>query len=113
MDVIVNICKGRNDLDVDIENKLGNGAFGTLFIGFLRDQKLRGEGKVKVAVREIDFHRRADLCEFRENVRTMTELNHPNLLKVFGTCEVDGQECLVTAYMKNGSLGRNKEGEAK
>jgi hypothetical protein len=67
---------------------------------------LRTEGKVKVAVRKIDFHRRADLSEFHENVRTMTELNHPNLLKVFGTCEVDGRHCLVTAYMKNGSLGR-------
>ncbi|XP_061629708.1 interleukin-1 receptor-associated kinase 4 isoform X3 [Phyllopteryx taeniolatus] len=80
--------------------QLGEGGFGTVFKGFLRDKP--------VAVKKLnpidDVFSDELQIQFNQEVQTLTVLKHENLVDMVGySC--DGQyPCLVYAFMANGSL---------
>ncbi|XP_061677627.1 interleukin-1 receptor-associated kinase 4 isoform X1 [Syngnathoides biaculeatus] len=80
--------------------RLGEGGFGTVFKGFLRDKP--------VAIKKLNLidDLSSDELEnqFQQEVQTLTVLKHENLVDMVGYSS-DGQHpCLVYAYMANGSL---------
>ncbi|XP_051916695.1 interleukin-1 receptor-associated kinase 4 isoform X2 [Hippocampus zosterae] len=80
--------------------RLGEGGFGTVFKGFLRDKP--------VAVKKLnlidDISPDELQIQFNQEVQTLTLLKHENLVDMVGYSS-DGQyPCLVYAFMSNGSL---------
>ncbi|XP_077373474.1 interleukin-1 receptor-associated kinase 4 isoform X2 [Festucalex cinctus] len=80
--------------------RLGEGGFGTVFKGFLRDKP--------VAVKKLnpidDISPDELQIQFNQEIQTLTVLKHENLVDMVGYSS-DGQyPCLVYAFMANGSL---------
>ncbi|XP_057833606.2 G-type lectin S-receptor-like serine/threonine-protein kinase At2g19130 [Cryptomeria japonica] len=88
--------------------KLGKGAFGSVFKGILPNKTL-------VAVKRLEVSAQAEK-QFRAEISTIGNINHVNLVRLRGFC-VDGSErMLVYEFMQNGSLNnflsrRSKEAD--
>ncbi|KAL2970829.1 hypothetical protein AAZX31_15G161000 [Glycine max] len=80
------------------DNLLGSGGFGPVYQGKLVDGRL-------VAVKKLALNKsQQGEKEFLVEVRTITSIQHKNLVRLLGCC-VDGpQRLLVYEYMKNRSL---------
>eukprot|EP01102_Stenamoeba_stenopodia_P012134 TRINITY_DN3792_c0_g1_i2.p1 TRINITY_DN3792_c0_g1~~TRINITY_DN3792_c0_g1_i2.p1 ORF type:complete len:732 (-),score=135.02 TRINITY_DN3792_c0_g1_i2:82-2277(-) len=91
--------------EIVLESKIGEGSFGEVFKG-----KWRGS---ELAVKRL-FRQQADariLLELRKESVIMSSLRHPNILLFLGVCITPPNLCILTEYMRNGSLGpflRNK-----
>nr|GMC67587.1 cysteine-rich receptor-like protein kinase 2 [Ipomoea batatas] len=80
------------------ENKLGEGGFGDVYKGTLKN------GDV-VAVKKLVISSRAK-ADFDSEVRLITNVHHRNLIRLLG-CSAKGEELLlVYEYMENASLDR-------
>ncbi|KAJ3674836.1 hypothetical protein LUZ60_005452 [Juncus effusus] len=82
------------------ENKLGEGGFGPVFKGVLRDPLC------DVAVKRVCNSKRSKegLEEYKSEVKVLSKLSHRNLVKLKGWCEEKGELLLVYKFMPNGSL---------
>lgn len=81
----------------DILNKLGEGGFGSVYKGVLK------EGK-EIAVKRLFPNSEQGVNEFFNEVNLMSRVQHRNLVKLLG-CSVDGpQRLLVYEYIPNKSL---------
>lgn len=80
------------------KNKLGEGGFGPVFKGYLRDSC------DEVAVKHLKQGSTQGSKEFKSEVEILSNLRHPNLVEFFGWSEENGQLLLVYKYMPNGSL---------
>ncbi|KAI9115041.1 hypothetical protein K1719_014054 [Acacia pycnantha] len=85
------------------KNKLGRGAFGTVYGGILT---LEGE-QVEVAIKQLE--KTEDQDEIRENefvteVQVIGLTHHRNLVRLLGFCNEQHHRLLVYEMMKNGSL---------
>ncbi|CAN6228069.1 unnamed protein product [Urochloa humidicola] len=76
--------------------KLGEGSFGSVFMGFLSDS-------VIVAVKRLEGVRQGDK-QFRAEVRSIGIIQHINLVKLIGFCCEGDKRLLVYEHMPNGSL---------
>ncbi|CAL5403913.1 unnamed protein product [Camellia sinensis] len=80
----------------NFDNKLGEGGFGSVFQGTLRDgtkiaaKRLNGFGQVKKS--------------FLVEVETIGSIHHVNLVRLIGFCAEKSYRLLVYEYMSNGSL---------
>eukprot|EP00253_Pinus_taeda_P002622 PITA_02622 len=77
--------------------KLGEGGFGVVFKGKLRNGVL-------VAVKLLDRHRPSDSTEFVNEVATIGRVHHVNLVRLLGYCFESFTSALVYEFMANGSL---------
>ncbi|XP_050367384.1 cysteine-rich receptor-like protein kinase 10 isoform X2 [Argentina anserina] len=78
-------------------NKLGEGGFGPVYKGVLRDGK-------EVAIKRLSSCSEQGSEEFTNEVLLIMKLQHKNLVRLLGFC-VDGEEkLLVYEYMPNNSL---------
>ncbi|GMP54370.1 hypothetical protein CsSME_00019567 [Camellia sinensis var. sinensis] len=84
------------DLTQDFSKKLGEGGFGTVFEGTLRNG-------TKVAVKHLN---KLELMEktFLAEVQTIGNIHHVNLVRLIGFCIEKSHRLLVYEYMSNGSL---------
>ncbi|KAI6684640.1 hypothetical protein NL676_030553 [Syzygium grande] len=74
--------------------KIGEGAFGSVYRGFLRH--------TPVAIKIMRFPGMQGPQEFQQEVDVLSEVRHPNLVTLIGACP---KSCtLVYEYMPNGSL---------
>ncbi|XP_028761824.1 G-type lectin S-receptor-like serine/threonine-protein kinase At4g27290 isoform X1 [Neltuma alba] len=80
-----------------LENKIGQGGFGTVYKGKLVNGKL-------IAVKRLSMSSRQGLIEFKNEVRLIARLQHRNLVKLLGCCLQGQEKMLVYEYMPNGSL---------
>ncbi|KAI4378352.1 hypothetical protein MLD38_015843 [Melastoma candidum] len=82
----------------DFSQKLGEGGFGAVFRGTLRDG-------TKVAVKRLDNSRHMKKS-FLNEVGTIGSIHHINLVKLLGFCAEKSHRLLVYEYMSNGSLDK-------
>ncbi|GLT98030.1 hypothetical protein SLE2022_155590 [Rubroshorea leprosula] len=79
------------------EEKLGEGGFGSVYKGFLRDSN------TDVAVKRISRRSKQGIKEYISEVKIISRLRHRNLVKLIGWCH-EKELLLVYEFMPNGSL---------
>ncbi|KAK3166196.1 hypothetical protein QOZ80_1AG0042640 [Eleusine coracana subsp. coracana] len=93
------VTKGFSD-------KLGGGAFGSVFKGFLPD-----DDATPVAVKKLEGLRQGDK-QFRAEVSTIGTIQHVNLIRLLGCCSHRRNRLLVYEHMPNASLDRHLFGSS-
>ncbi|XP_076897181.1 G-type lectin S-receptor-like serine/threonine-protein kinase At4g27290 [Bidens hawaiensis] len=89
------ISRATNDFSVD--NKLGEGGFGPVYMGVL------GDGQ-EIAVKRLSKSSGQGLVEFENEVICIAKLQHRNLVKLLGYCIQGDEKMLIYEYMPNKSL---------
>ncbi|XP_057958293.1 cysteine-rich receptor-like protein kinase 2 [Malania oleifera] len=83
--------------DFSLENKLGQGGFGSVFKGILHDGR-------EIAVKRLFFNTAQWVDQFFNEVNLISQVQHKNLVRLLG-CSVEGPESLlVYEYLRNTSL---------
>eukprot|EP01102_Stenamoeba_stenopodia_P005500 TRINITY_DN1622_c0_g2_i2.p1 TRINITY_DN1622_c0_g2~~TRINITY_DN1622_c0_g2_i2.p1 ORF type:complete len:1266 (-),score=432.26 TRINITY_DN1622_c0_g2_i2:37-3834(-) len=84
--------------EIEILECLGKGSFGEVFRG-------RYQGR-DVAVKKLLFTQVDDsaLGDFKQEIALMSNLKHPNVLRLVGACTEPGHYAIVTELMARGSL---------
>ncbi|XP_028247112.1 L-type lectin-domain containing receptor kinase IX.1-like [Glycine soja] len=80
------------------EHKLGQGGFGGVYKGYLKDLKSH------VAIKKVSEGSDQGIKEFASEVRIISRLRHRNLVNLIGWCHAGKKLLLVYEYMSNGSL---------
>ncbi|KAJ4776499.1 L-type lectin-domain containing receptor kinase IX.1 [Rhynchospora pubera] len=92
--------------DFSENNKLGEGGFGSVYGGVLKDEN------VNVAVKRVSKESKQGKKEYISVVKIISQLRHRNLVQLIGWCHDHGEFLLVYELMHNGSLDKhlyNKE----
>ncbi|XP_061350104.1 G-type lectin S-receptor-like serine/threonine-protein kinase At4g27290 [Gastrolobium bilobum] len=89
------IIHATNNFSTD--NKLGEGGFGPVYKGTLRDGQ-------EIAVKRLSRSSGQGLKEFKNEVMLCAKLQHRNLVKVLGCCIEGDEKMLLYEYMPNKSL---------
>ncbi|XVE49435.1 hypothetical protein DITRI_Ditri01bG0082100 [Diplodiscus trichospermus] len=80
------------------EGLLGEGGFGRVYLGFLRDMNCN------IAVKKITPQSQQGVKEYASELRTVSRLRHRNLVQLIGWCQ-DNQELLIVyEFLPNKSL---------
>ncbi|KAA8536359.1 hypothetical protein F0562_028837 [Nyssa sinensis] len=80
------------------EEKLGEGGFGGVYRGFLR------ESNSFIAVKKVSSGSQQGIKEYKSEVKIISRLRHRNLVQLMGWCHENGAFLLVYEFMSNGSL---------
>jgi len=80
------------------EEKLGQGGFGGVYRGFLRDSNSF------VAVKRVSKGSKQGIKEYASEVKIISRLRHKNLVQLIGWCHGRGELLLVYEFLSNGSL---------
>ncbi|KAL3715800.1 hypothetical protein ACJRO7_007535 [Eucalyptus globulus] len=81
----------------DTANKIGEGGFGSVYKGFLSDG-------TPIAVKQLSSNSQQGNNEFLTEIGTISALQHPHLVKLYGCCIEGNQLLLVYEYMENNNL---------
>ncbi|PON98509.1 Serine/threonine protein kinase [Trema orientale] len=84
--------------DFSEDGKLGQGGFGGVYRGLLRDSN------TEVAVKRISKGSKQGKKEYVSEVKIISRLRHRNLVQLNGWCHTKGEFLLVYEYLPNGSL---------
>ncbi|THG00996.1 hypothetical protein TEA_026480 [Camellia sinensis var. sinensis] len=79
-------------------SKLGQGGFGEVYRGFLK------ESKFNVAVKRISKGSKQGPKEYTSEVKIISRLRHRNLVQLHGWCHEKRELLIVYDFMENGSL---------
>ncbi|XP_020252540.1 probable serine/threonine-protein kinase PBL9 isoform X1 [Asparagus officinalis] len=89
------------------DSVLGEGGFGSVFKGWIDEQTLTatkpGTGAV-IAVKRLNQEGLQGHREWLAEVNYLSQLHHPNLVKLIGYCLEDDHRLLVYEFMPRGSL---------
>ncbi|KAK8512928.1 hypothetical protein V6N12_030336 [Hibiscus sabdariffa] len=89
----------------DDEKELGDGGFGTVYYGKLRDGR-------EVAIKRLYQHNYRRLEQFKNEVEILTRLRHKNLVSLYGCTSRRSQELLlVYEYIRNGTVADHLHGD--
>ncbi|KAL1325571.1 hypothetical protein AAHE18_13G169900 [Arachis hypogaea] len=80
-------------------NKIGEGGFGSVYKGLLKD------GKV-AAIKVLSDESRQGVKEFLTEINVFSEIQHENLVELYGCCVEGNQRILVYNYLENNSLAQ-------
>lgn len=82
--------------ELQMERELGKGQFGVVQLAWFRNQQYVAVKMMREGMMEED--------SFVEEAKVMAELNHPNLIRLFGVVSRERPICIVTEYMEHGCL---------
>ncbi|KAF3778320.1 Wall-associated receptor kinase-like 14 [Nymphaea thermarum] len=86
------------------KQRLGTGAYGTVYAGKLHNDEW-------VAIKKIR-HRDMDGIEpFMNEIKLLSSVSHPNLVRLLGWCVDRGEQILVYEFMPNGTLAQHLQRE--
>ncbi|XP_044353908.1 L-type lectin-domain containing receptor kinase IX.1-like [Triticum aestivum] len=80
------------------DKKFGEGGFGSVYRGFLKDLRL------EVAIKRVSKGSKQGRKEYASEVRVISRLRHRNLVQIVGWCHAREQLLLVYELMPNSSL---------
>ncbi|KAK4752953.1 hypothetical protein SAY87_021751 [Trapa incisa] len=80
-----------------LSNKIGEGGFGSVYKGILRDG-------TAVAIKVLSEESRQGIREFLNEINVINQIEHENLVKLIGCCVEGKQRILVYEYLENNSL---------
>ncbi|KAH7517652.1 hypothetical protein FEM48_Zijuj09G0087300 [Ziziphus jujuba var. spinosa] len=80
------------------EEKLGQGGFGCVYRGFLKNMNSY------VAIKKISTKSKQGIQEYASEVKIITQLRHRNLVQLIGWCHRKKDLLLIYEFMSNGSL---------
>ncbi|KAK1291597.1 L-type lectin-domain containing receptor kinase IX.1 [Acorus calamus] len=80
------------------DQKLGEGAFGEVYRGFLKDLEL------DVAIKKVSASSKQGKKEYLSEVKIISRLRHRNLVQLIGYCHDNGRLLLVYELVSNRSL---------
>ncbi|KAI9086895.1 hypothetical protein K1719_031056 [Acacia pycnantha] len=81
-------------------NKIGEGGFGSVYKGQLKGGKL-------AAIKVLSAESRQGVREFLTEIKVISEIEHENLVKLYGCCVEGNHRILVYNYLENNSLAQN------
>ncbi|MCI16337.1 L-type lectin-domain containing receptor kinase IX.2-like, partial [Trifolium medium] len=80
------------------EHKIGEGGFGGVYKGFIKDLKTH------VAIKKVSKESNQGVKEYASEVKVISQLRHKNLVQLFGWCHKQNDLLLVYEFVQNGSL---------
>ncbi|KAF8687340.1 hypothetical protein HU200_043023 [Digitaria exilis] len=87
----------RATSNFDKANKIGEGGYGPVYKGTLRDG-------TDIAVKVLSLHSRQGAKEFLNELLAISDVTHENLVKLYGCCVEGNRRILVYSYLENNSL---------
>ncbi|VFQ87017.1 unnamed protein product [Cuscuta campestris] len=81
-------------------NKIGEGGFGSVYKGRLKNGKM-------AAIKVLSAKSRQGVQEFLTEIQVISDMEHENLVKLYGCCVEDDHRILVYNYLENNSLGHS------
>ncbi|KAL5553093.1 hypothetical protein UlMin_040494 [Ulmus minor] len=89
----------------DVEKVLGDGGFGTVYHGKLKDER-------EVAVKRLYEHNYKRVEQFMNEIEILTRLHHKNLVSLYGCTSHHCRELLlVYEYIPNGTVADHLHGD--
>ncbi|XP_015932281.1 cold-responsive protein kinase 1 isoform X1 [Arachis duranensis] len=86
--------------DFSPANKIGEGGFGSVYKGQLKDGKL-------TAIKVLSAESRQGVKEFLTEINVISEVEHENLVKLYGCCVERNNRILVYNYLEKNSLAQS------
>ncbi|KAF5477399.1 hypothetical protein F2P56_004040 [Juglans regia] len=85
--------------DFSQTNKIGEGGFGSVYKGRLKDGKI-------AAIKVLSAESRQGVKEFLTEINVISDIEHENLVKLYGCCVEENHRILVYNYLENNSLAQ-------
>ncbi|XP_002529950.2 cold-responsive protein kinase 1 [Ricinus communis] len=85
--------------DFSPRTKIGEGGFGSVYKGRLKDGKF-------AAIKVLSAESRQGAKEFLTEINVISEIEHENLVKLYGCCVEGNHRILVYNYLENNSLAQ-------
>ncbi|TYI40893.1 hypothetical protein ES332_A02G195500v1 [Gossypium tomentosum] len=86
------------------KNRLGTGAYGTVYAGKLRNDEL-------VAIKRFRYRDPDSIDQVMNEIKLLSSVSHPNHVRLLGCCIEEGEPILVYEFMPNGTLSQHLQRE--
>jgi serine/threonine protein kinase len=86
------------------KERLGTGAFGTVYAGKLHNDEW-------VAIKKIKYRDNNSIDQVLNEIKLLSSVSHPNLVRLLGCCIEEGEQILVYEFMPNGTLSQHLQRE--
>ncbi|KAE8718507.1 Wall-associated receptor kinase-like 14 [Hibiscus syriacus] len=86
------------------EHRLGTGAYGAVYSGKLQNVDW-------VAIKRFRFRDPASIDQVMNEIKLLSSVSHPNLVRLLGCCIEEGEPILVYEFMPNGTLFQHLQRE--
>lgn len=80
-------------------NKIGEGGFGSVYKGRLKSGNM-------AAIKVLSSESKQGVREFLTEIKVISDVEHENLVKLYGCCIEDDHRILVYNYLENNSLAQ-------
>ncbi|KAF6139549.1 hypothetical protein GIB67_015506 [Kingdonia uniflora] len=80
--------------------KIGEGGFGSVYMGRLK-------GGILAAIKVLSAESRQGVREFLTEINVISDIEHENLVKLYGCCVEGDHRILVYGYLENNSLAQS------